>query len=139
MSQRLSYYINFQPPSSEPDPISGKAASSLHHAAPNFKATKINTMCEFHLPHPTEVQNILTGVKFRTTKNNLGPLAMALGTMVLICLRKITGQTGGLGGLTPPSAQGLILETQALSPASAPCMEPASPSACVSASLSLSM
>ena len=50
-----------------------------------------------------------------------------------ICL----GQPGWLSGLAPPSAQGLILETQDRVPHWAPCMEPASPSACVSASLSV--
>ena len=44
---------------------------------------------------------------------------------------------GGLSGLAPPSAQGVILETWNGVPCWAPCMEPASPSACVSASLSL--
>ena len=48
------------------------------------------------------------------------------------------GQFGWLGGLAPPSAQGVILETQDQVPRQAPCMEPASPSACVSASLSIS-
>ena len=38
-----------------------------------------------------------------------------------------------------PSAQGVILETQDQVPHQAPCMEPASPSACVSASLSVSL
>ena len=38
-----------------------------------------------------------------------------------------------------PSAQGMILESQDRVPYQAPCMEPASPSACVSASLSLSL
>ena len=42
-------------------------------------------------------------------------------------------------GLAPPSAQGVILETWDRVPRQAPCMEPASPSACVSASLSLSV
>ena len=49
------------------------------------------------------------------------------------------GQPWWLSGLTPPSAQGLILETQDRVPRRAPCMEPASPSACVSASLSVSL
>ena len=49
----------------------------------------------------------------------------------------IVGQPGWLSGLAPPSAQGVILETQDLVPRWAPCMEPASPSACVPASLSL--
>ena len=49
------------------------------------------------------------------------------------------GQPGWLSGLAPPAAQGLILETWDRVPRRAPCMEPASPSACVSASLSLSL
>ena len=47
------------------------------------------------------------------------------------------GQPGWLSGLVPPSAQGVILKTQDRVPCQAPCMEPASPSACVSVSLSL--
>ena len=54
---------------------------------------------------------------------------------------KITrsGQPRWLSGLALPSAQGVILETQDRVPLQAPCMDPASPSACVSASLSLSV
>ena len=48
-------------------------------------------------------------------------------------------QPGWLSGLVPPSAQGLILETWDQVPRQAACMEPVSPSACVSASLSLCM
>ena len=48
------------------------------------------------------------------------------------------GIPGWLSGLAPPSAQGLILETWDRVPRQVPCMEPASSSACVSASLSLS-
>ena len=44
----------------------------------------------------------------------------------------------GLSGLAPPSAQGLNLETRNRVPLQAPCMEPASSSACVSPSLCLS-
>ena len=40
-------------------------------------------------------------------------------------------------GLVLPAAQGVILETRDRVPRQAPHMEPASPSACVSASLSL--
>ena len=40
-------------------------------------------------------------------------------------------------GLAPPSAQDLILETWDRVPGPVPCMEPASPSAWVSASLCL--
>ena len=48
------------------------------------------------------------------------------------------GQPGWLSGLALPSAQGVILETQDRVRHRAPCMGPPSPSACVSASLSLS-
>ena len=47
---------------------------------------------------------------------------------------------GSLGGATVwrlPLAQGVILETRDRIPRRAPCLEPASPSACVSASLSV--
>ena len=46
------------------------------------------------------------------------------------------GQPQWPSGLMPPSAQGVILETRDQVPCWAPCMVPASPSACVSASLS---
>ena len=49
-----------------------------------------------------------------------------------------TGQPGGLSGLALPSAQGVILETRGRVPDRAPCMEPASPSAFVFVSFSLS-
>ena len=52
-------------------------------------------------------------------------------------LKQKRGQPGWLSGLAPPSVQGVILETQDRVLHRAPCMEPASPSACVSASLSL--
>ena len=48
------------------------------------------------------------------------------------------GQPGWLSGLAQPSAQGMILESWDPVPRQAPCMESASPSACVSTSLSLS-
>ena len=48
------------------------------------------------------------------------------------------GQPQGLSGLAPPSAQGLILGTGDRVPRRAPCMEPASPSAWISASLRVS-
>ena len=47
------------------------------------------------------------------------------------------GQSGGLSGLAPPSAQDVILESQDRVPRRVPCMGPASPSACVSLPLSL--
>ena len=46
---------------------------------------------------------------------------------------------GGLAVQHLPSAQGVILGSWDRVPCPAPCMEPASPSACVSASLSLSL
>ena len=47
-----------------------------------------------------------------------------------------TGSPSGAAVWRLPSAQGVILETRDRIPRRAPCMEPASPSACVSASLS---
>ncbi|CAK7320014.1 hypothetical protein VULLAG_LOCUS22345 [Vulpes lagopus] len=49
------------------------------------------------------------------------------------------GQPQRLSGLALPSARGVILETRNRVPRQAPCMVPASPSACVSASLSISL
>ena len=51
----------------------------------------------------------------------------------------ICGQPGCLSCLASPSAQGLILEAWDRVLHRAPCMEPTSPSACVSACLSLSL
>ena len=48
------------------------------------------------------------------------------------------GQPWWPSGLAPPSAQGVILETQDGVPRWAPCVEPASSSACVSLSLCVS-
>ena len=49
----------------------------------------------------------------------------------------MAGHPGWLSDLAPPLAQGMILETPDQVPRQAPRMEPASPSACVCASLSL--
>ena len=46
---------------------------------------------------------------------------------------KMLGQPGWLSGLTPSSAQGVILETWDRVPHCTSCREPPSPSACVSA------
>uniref|UniRef100_A0A8C0KH11 Uncharacterized protein n=1 Tax=Canis lupus dingo TaxID=286419 RepID=A0A8C0KH11_CANLU len=61
------------------------------------------------------------------------------GSVAFSCrgLRKFPGQPGWIRGLAPPSAQGVILGTRDQVPHRAPCMEPASPSASVSASLPL--
>ena len=53
--------------------------------------------------------------------------------------KHMLGQPRWRSGLAPPAAQGVILETPDGVPHRAFCMEPASPSACVSASLSLSL
>ena len=53
--------------------------------------------------------------------------------------KTLRGQPEWLSGLAPAFALGVILESWERGPHRAPCMEPASPSACVSASLSLSV
>ena len=52
--------------------------------------------------------------------------------------RGMEGSLGGSGVWRLPSAQGEILESRDRVPHRAPCMEPASPSACVSASVCVS-
>ena len=54
-----------------------------------------------------------------------------------MCVENCLGQPRWLSGLVPPSAQDVILETWDRVPHRAPCMEPAFPSACVSASVSV--
>ena len=51
----------------------------------------------------------------------------------------VMGSLRGSGAEHLPLAQGVTLETRDPVPRRAPCMEPASPSACVSASLSASL
>ena len=58
---------------------------------------------------------------------------------ILLLQIKLMRTPGWLSGLVPPLAQGVILETWDWVPHRAPCMEPASPSACVCLSLSLSL
>ena len=50
-----------------------------------------------------------------------------------------SGQPQWPSSIALPSAQGMILETQVQVLHQTPCMEPASPSACVSAPLSVSL
>ena len=62
--------------------------------------------------------------------------AGCLGKVHKMCLKFVSGgQPQWLSGLAPPSAQGVILGTWDRVPCQAPGMEPASPSACVSASV----
>ena len=56
-----------------------------------------------------------------------------------VLIRPILGQPRWRSGLAKHAAWGVILETLDGVPRRALCMEPASPSACVSASLSLSL
>ena len=58
-------------------------------------------------------------------------------TTTLLKKSTIGGSLGGAAVWCLPLAQGMILETLDRIPHRAPCMEPASPSAYVSASLSL--
>ena len=55
--------------------------------------------------------------------------------MEWVRIHNYTGQPRWLSGFALPSARGVILETGDQVPRRASCMEPASPSACVSASL----
>ena len=64
-------------------------------------------------------------------------LAGAKGCWVTVLRKAVRGQPRWHSGLAPPVAQGVILETQDRVPHRAPCMEPASPSACVSLCVSL--
>ena len=50
-----------------------------------------------------------------------------------------SGSLGGAAVWRLPLAQGVILETKDRVPRRAPCMEPGSPSACVSVSVSVSL
>ena len=59
--------------------------------------------------------------------------------MGVVLRAEVTGQPQWRSGLALPAAQGVILETQDRVPCQALCMELASPSACVSASLFLSL
>ena len=53
------------------------------------------------------------------------------------CIKQGRGRLGGSAVERLPSVQGLVLESQDRVPHQVPCMEPASPSACVSTSLPL--
>ena len=88
---------------------------------------------------------ITKGPQISNKTESLNLLIFSL--MLLNCLTNMTpfaliritfGQPRWPSGLVPPLAQGLILETWDQVPR-APCVKPASPSACVSAFLSLSL
>ena len=72
----------------------------------------------------------------------VGSSSLPLHHMYLLnCLKiqKIRGSLGGSAIWRLPLSQGTILESRDRVPRRAPGMEPASPSSCVSASLSLSL
>ena len=83
------------------------------------------TLCSFHLSTVYFMILISFGFILILTRN--------------MSLKLIVGQPRWPrpSGLVLPSAQGVILETRNQVPRRAPCMQPASPSACVSAFLSL--
>ena len=82
--------------------------------------------------HPCNTQELVSVTVLASGCSNI------LGTLSLPW-KETGGQAWCPSGLVPPSAWDVILETQDRVPHWAPCMEPASPSACVSASLSVSL
>ena len=95
---------------------------------------------------------LISGEALRIFEQRSGPVCLCFWTSVdhwevliskevhcsSFLLRKLqSGQPGWLSGLGPPSAQGVILEARDQVLHQAPYVEPASPSASVSASRSL--
>ena len=74
---------------------------------------------------------------FRESDVGLDP--RTLGSQLESKVRLFKGSLSGSAVKRLPSAQGVILESWDQVPHPAPCMKPASPSACVSTSLSLSL
>ena len=72
-------------------------------------------------------------------KYALSVVSLPFGWTSHFCIAKVTGCLGGSVGERLPSAQGVILESRDQVLHGVPCVEPASPSARVSASLSLSL
>ena len=85
--------------------------------------------------YKNEIQTLVFGSGY-----NLRVVIKSLGLCAVWNLLKIfsLGQPGCLSGLVTPLAQSVILETRDRVPRQVPCMEPASPSACVSVSLCVS-
>ena len=79
-------------------------------------------------------QRVLHGSHLPPFRLHLGPVSFGN-----ISLKRSPGQPRWRSGLAPPAAQGVILETLDRVPRQAFCMEPASPSAGVSGSPSLSV
>ena len=108
----------------------------IHHFTPNHCCRNLNLRNNFK-----KVSDLLK-ITFNTFLINTCLLKIPIFCLPLtnkkmdkIRYRRFLGQPRWLSSLVPPSAQRLILGTRARVPRRAPCMEPASPSACVSASL----
>ena len=108
-------------------PICPSSLWSLHGHGSKLCAFLLMMVMAALLFHPPAVQH----VKYETRVSG------SLWTWISQS-KETSGQPRWRSGLAPPAAWGVILEIQDRVPHRAPCMEPASPSACVSASLSLS-
>ena len=106
-------------PSSPQRPSRSTDQIQLHHC----------TVGRLPMPHCLP----LKAVRFSSSNRSWGGVRWSPNFFEISCF----GQPGWLSGLALPSAQGLILETRDRVPHWARCMEPASPSACFSTSLSL--
>ena len=109
---------------------------------PPFHELSFRSPTHIHFPHaciPPDLQLFGSCVPFLLLMSR--QLRCIIEPYLRLCSleNSYLGIPGWLSGLAPPSVQGVILETQDRVPRRAPCMEPASPSACVSASLSLSL
>uniref|UniRef100_A0A8C0KXL2 NAC-A/B domain-containing protein n=1 Tax=Canis lupus dingo TaxID=286419 RepID=A0A8C0KXL2_CANLU len=71
--------------------------------------------------------------------NNISGIEEVSVKFYFFIKQDVMGSPGWLSSLAPPSAQGVILESQDLVPRQAPCMEPAFPSVSLPLSLSLSL
>ena len=76
---------------------------------------------------------------FLSSPGRAGPLIFLTEISLILSKRQHEGIPGGSAVGCLPSAQGVILESRDRVPHRAPCMESASPSACVSAYLSVSL
>ena len=79
----------------------------------------------------------LKGPTWRETAASCQRPAPASSNVSQSSRKHILGQIRGRSGLAPPAARGVILENGDRVPCRAPCMEPASPSACGRGSLLL--
>ena len=91
-------------------------------------------------PPPSSSTSYLLFLPFPLPPSSFGHTFLGADRLMLLTAsykHELRGSLGGLAVWCLPSAQGVILESQDRVLHKAPCMEPASPSACVSASLSI--